>query len=102
MIGQASSGGCYAVLVEDNETDLFAHPLVEDDETDLFAHLGGTTDVADGRRWMGCAEGGEGTLTGSSVIVLGTGGAARGSGHPRLVTGRPYGTRGWRDALIDN
>jgi hypothetical protein len=30
--------------------------------------------------------------TGFCGIVLGTGGAASGSRHPRLVTGRPYGT----------
>ncbi len=38
------------------------------------------------------ALGERGTLTGSCGVVLGTGGAASGSRHPRLVTGRPYGT----------
>ena len=33
-----------------------------------------------------------GTPTGFCVIVLETGGAARGSRYPRLLTGRPYGT----------
>ena len=50
-----------------------------------------------------------GTPTGFCVIVLGTGGAARGSRYPRLLTGRPYGTglvwlagflgSGWRSKL---
>ena len=39
---------------------------------------------------MGYVSGG--TPTGFCVIVLGTGGAARGSRDPRLLTGRPYGT----------
>ena len=35
---------------------------------------------------------GGGGPTGSCGIVFGTGGTASGSRHPRLVTGRPYGT----------
>ncbi len=40
----------------------------------------------------GCVGRGE-PRTGFFVIVLGAGGAASGSRDPRLLTGRPYGTR---------
>jgi hypothetical protein len=39
------------------------------------------------------------THTGSCGIVLGTGGAASGSRHPRLVTGRPYGAGAFGERL---
>jgi hypothetical protein len=47
---------------------------------------------------LACSEGR--TPTGSCVMLLGTGGTASGTRHPRLVTDRPYGTgacgeRGW-------